>query len=484
PGRLPAAAAPALQLLWVSAAGGFLLLAPPTGRGDLPVAPPTGPPPPAGSPNVLLVTWDTVRADSLPLYGGGGLDTPALDRLAAEGVLFEDFQAVAPITGPAHASILTGLFPPEHGLRSNGDQLPSDVTTLAERFAAAGYATGGFVSGLPVTAQFGFDAGFQAFDGRTADRPGPVLLRSLIFTSTLVERLLPAEWQPPPSETPGEVTLARARRWLAGVERPWFLWVHFYDAHFPYRPPARFLAAVRARAAEGPAPVDPELADSWVAQRGEIAWLDFLLGELLASAAARDPGLAHTVVALTADHGECFGEGGLRCSHHRSLFQATQHVAAVVRPPAAAAGYRRGLRVAATSSQVDLAPTLIELAGLPAEAAGHGRSLVPLLRGEELEPWPEGVYQEAFQRQLGQDRRSAWRSGEWTLTVDRSGREALLHAERGQVPPAEADPVLVAGLRQRLESFLAGIEERAGASAADPGAERALEGLGYTGDGS
>ncbi|RMH01560.1 MAG: hypothetical protein D6702_11175 [Planctomycetota bacterium] len=431
--------------------------------------------------NLVLVTWDTVRADTLPVYGGAGLETPNLARLAEEGVLFEDCQAVAPQTGPAHASILTGLFPPAHGLRSNGDELAREnATTLAEYLGRAGYRTAAFVSAAPVSAKYGFSAGFQFFDGRPSNSPGERLLRLVLTGSMLLDRVLPAGWHPASASTRGEVTLERALSWLetGPDDRPFFLWVHFYDAHSPYRPPEPWRSRVQARAAEGPRPADPSLLEQWVLQRGEIELLDDLTGRLLAGLERLDPGLRRTTVALLSDHGECFGEGGLKCSHHRSLFQATQRIAGVLRPAGEMDGIDRGGRRQVPVSQVDLFPTVCELLGLPVPAV-QGRSLVELLAAPSGEA-DRGLYMEAFARLNLADRRHAWRIRPWTYAVDQAGRETVYHDRRGEVSLSEVPPEMLARLRSELAEFLAGIQVAGPHTALDPETEADLRELGYT----
>ena len=473
------------RLRWVSFAlpgftflgiAAFLLLTPHKGGGDLPGRAPSGPAP-EGKPNVVFITWDTVRADTLPIFGGGGLETPELDRLAAEGFVFDDFQAVAPVTGPAHASIFTGLFPPSHGLRSNGQALPDEPNlTLAEHFEAAGYATGGFVSGLPVTATFGFDAGFQAFDGRVYEDSLERIFRVVVFSCSLVARVIPKDLHPPTSATDGEVTLGRAQRWLAGAQRPFFVWMHLYDAHSPYRPPEPYRTQVLERGEEGPQPVDPSRQQSWVLQRGEIERIDGLAGGLLDAVRERDPGLENTAVVLVADHGECFGEGGFN-GHHASIYQATQRVVGLVRPPGSMDGVQRGGRSAVTASQVDLFPTLCEIAGLE-QPPVHGLSLMPLLRGEAGFP-ERGLYLEAYTSQLRDGRIRAWRARPWTYGVDLTGEEILIHDELGVVEVADADPALLERLRDAQRSFLRGIRILESEEIDDPDVAKGLEDLGY-----
>src|SRR5437667_7905869 len=168
---------------------------------------------PPDRPNVLLVTIDTLRADHVGCYGYADASTPTLDALARRGVRFETAVAHAPLTGPSHASILTGLIPPGHGFRNNsGFTLSPRVKTAAEDFRQAGYSTAAFVSGFPLDRRFGFDRGFETYDDhlpRGNDRR----------RTPYVERL-------------ADATTEAALRWLAGPAPPsgtrFYLWGHYY----------------------------------------------------------------------------------------------------------------------------------------------------------------------------------------------------------------------------------------------------------------
>ncbi|HYH44672.1 MAG TPA: sulfatase, partial [Thermoanaerobaculia bacterium] len=229
--------------------------------------------------SLLLVTLDTVRADRLGGYGYAAAETPTLDRLAREGVRFAAASTNAPLTLPAHASLLTGLLPPRHGLRNNGAGRLPEVPTLAAVLAAAGYRTAAFVSSFVLDRRFGLDRGFAVYDDDVErDAGGGVALDA---------------------ERRGDRTVERALAWLSAKtpetldrERPFFLWVHLYDAHAPYAPPAPYDSRHRGR------PYD-----------GEIAFADAQVGRLVAELERR--GLAgRTLVAVTADHGEALGEHG------------------------------------------------------------------------------------------------------------------------------------------------------------------------------
>jgi arylsulfatase A-like enzyme len=179
-----------------------------SGRGD------------AGRPeqhSVLLVTLDTTRADALSCYGERAGTTPEIDALAREGVLYERAFTSAPITLTAHASMLTGLAPPRHGLRDNGlAALDPAAHTLAEAARAAGIQTAAFVGAIVLDRALGLDQGFDVYDGPPARRSA----------------------SGHPAERPARAVIDAALAWLDGRDRarPFLLWVHLYDAHHPYAP--------------------------------------------------------------------------------------------------------------------------------------------------------------------------------------------------------------------------------------------------------
>ena len=443
-------------------------------RGDI-AAVGTGPdiePQDMSAPNVVLITWDTVRADTLPLYGGGGLDTPNLDRLAGESFVFDNIHAVASITAPAHASILSGLYPPTHGLRSNGLTSPELPTPRLPRILAdAGYAVGAFVSGYSLRGVFGFDRDFQVYDYRPVADPTTSLLAGVAFSSKLAERLLPGDLMHNSKYIPGEVTLQRATDWLAGTaDRPAFLWAHFFDAHHPYNPPEELRSRALNRSAEGPHAVDPEVEHELVMQRAEIERLDALLGQLLEQLEKKDPGLNNTVIALVADHGECFGEGGHVLNHHYSLFDATQKIVCVIRP----AGGVESTRISIIGSQIDLMPTLLEMSGHPVPADLHGRNLLAA-PGQE-----RGIYMEAFQRNLGENRMHGWLKGGWKFVRTLGGEEHLYRSGEGlESDLIDQNPEIADELREELEQFLATVVFNQGADNQTQIDRLLLEGLGY-----
>jgi arylsulfatase A-like enzyme/Tfp pilus assembly protein PilF len=288
----------------------------------------------------VLVTLDTVRADRLPAYGGTGIATPVLDAIAREGVRFESAATTVPFTLPAHCSILTGLYPPRHGVRENvGFALGEGIPTLAERLGHAGYATAGFVSAFVLDRRWGIERGFETY----YDDFDPRALAGANLAS---------------AQRDGAQTVAAASAWLDRhpTDRPFFLWLHLYDAHDPYTPPEPFASRYPGRPYEA-----------------EIAYLDELVGRLR-GALERRPRWDRTALVVTADHGEGLGEHREQY-HGFFVYDSTVRVPLLVRLPGAALA---GRTVVTAASHVDVVPTFLELAGLPEEPGLDGRSLVAL----------------------------------------------------------------------------------------------------------
>ncbi len=333
---------------------------------------------PAAPRGVVLITVDTLRADRLGCYGSKSTRTPHFDRLAAEGTLFEHAVAAMPETRPSHETIFTSLYPREHGVLSNAMAWNDKATTLAATFAAAGYDTAGFAGCALFDAAAGKALGFGHFDA-------------------------PAK----PQRSAGEV-VPRALEWLAARSdaRPFFLWLHLFDPHMPYEPPPpynkgsapemvrdypsfawpRLLAAARAHGGDLPAPVFERAKELY---GGEVEYADAWLGRFL-DALATAGELDKTVVLLTADHGECF-ENGVFFDHSQCLGEGALAVPLIVRYPPRVAP---GVRVAKVVEHLDVAPTLLRLAGLAVPAAFHGRGLFER-RAEEA---PDAFFQHPLYR--------------------------------------------------------------------------------------
>jgi choline-sulfatase len=311
-------------------------------------------------PNVLLVTIDTLRADHCSAYGYGRPTTPRLARLAAEGLLFETAYAPIPVTGPSHASLMTGLYPRASGVVRNGYVLDAAHLTLATRLRARGYTTAAVVSAFPLDRRFGLAAGFDHYDDRFAP----------------AESSLPKpQWDGLPLGQPydrrADATTDRALRWLGTRPsgRPFFLWVHYFDPHSPYDPPA----AYRFQPGDAAAGSAGELV---AAYDGEIRFTDTQLGRLLDALDAE--GLAkNTLVVVTSDHGEGLGQHGVM-EHGSVVYEEAVRVPLVLRWTGHVLG---GRRLAAPVELLDVAPSVLELAGAAPPASDHGVSLAPLATG-------------------------------------------------------------------------------------------------------
>jgi len=295
--------------------------------------------------NVLLVTIDTLRQDRVGAYGNSNGLTPTLDRLAAAGVRFSHAFTTAPLTLPAHASILTGLSPNGHGIHNNTRfRLDARVPTLATLLKAAGYRTGAFVGAFVLDGRFGLNRGFDVYDDHLARASSATFHFAERRAADVVK--LAGDWILNPQSTNLQSSINQQS---AISNQQWFAWVHLFDPHAPYAAPPDYRA--------GRSPYD-----------AEVAYTDAMLGQMLArldSAGA----LARTVIVVTADHGESLGEHG-ETTHGLFAYEATLSVPMIVKGPSLAPA-----TIDAPVSHVDLAPTILDLAGIPPPARFDGSSL-------------------------------------------------------------------------------------------------------------
>lgn len=393
------------------------------------------------TPDVLLVTLDTVRADRLGSYGWPHARTPNLDALARRGVRFERCDTAVPVTLPSHATLLTGLLPPRHGVRDNGTfALGPEWTTLAERFRSAGYDTGAVISAVVLARRHGLDQGFRIYDDD---------LGAGYTAATQV------------SERSAEAATDAALALLAKLERPFFLWVHYFDPHEEYRPPTRFADL------GGPS----RLYD------GEIAFVDEQLGRLLA---ALPP---ETLVAAVGDHGEMLGEHGER-THGLLPFAGARRVPLIV----AGAGVPRGVVDRCLARTVDLPPTLLALAGLATPPDLDGEPLLPLPAAHEPR-CARTSYSESFLPFFAYRwyPLRALSDGDWLyLQAPTPALYDLRRAGGEAAGEITGKPAVVARLRSGLASLLAAageeLEPEVGAGSPLDAEQRAqLLALGYVG---
>jgi len=386
--------------------------------------------------SVVLITLDTTRADALGAYGRSPSVTPNLDRLAQEGVVFEQAFTVAPLTLPAHVSMLTGLYPPRHGVRDNGiAALPQAAETLAERARAAGAQTAAFLGSVVLDQGFGLEQGFERYEAPARHFVGGPSMGY--------------------AERPAADVASLVTTWLRerDPDRPFFLWAHLWDAHGPYTPTPDFAARAGG--------------DAYL---GEIAADDQAVGRIVAALRSQKL-LDSTLIVVVADHGEAFEEHG-EVSHGPFVWNTTLHVPLLVRLPGGEDG---GERVTDLVSVVDVYPTALAALGLEPEGGLDGRDLFA-----RAEPG-RGVYFESYYGFLN----FGWHplSGR----IDATGK--YVHAPRARFyarDDAAEEHDLAAERAAQIATQRGALAELAAASVLAPDAEkidaelkRALQAVGY-----
>jgi choline-sulfatase len=396
--------------------------------------------------NVLLITLDTTRADRIGAYGDTTAATPNLDRLASEGTLFEDATTAAPLTLPAHSTILTGLLPPRHGVRDNGGYVldPRHVT-LAHVLKSAGWQTGAFVAAFVLDGKWGLNQGFDTYFDK--------------FDLSKYRRISLSD-----VSRRGQEVVDNALPWLqAHQSQKFFAWLHFYDPHTPYDPPEPYTS----RFAEHP-------------YAGEIAYMDAQVGRVLdwLHAAGLD---RRTIVVALGDHGESLNEHG-EGTHALFVYDATTRVPLIVRAPFTG---MQGRRVKSPVRTVDVMPTLMDLVGGKAPAEVQGRSLVSLLTGASSD-----LNLDAYSESLYARHHFGWSE----LRALKSGRFKFIQSTKPELYDLEHDPKELTNLyadrrslADRLSAELARVSADEDAGAASPGAtvdpetRERLAALGYVG---
>jgi arylsulfatase A-like enzyme len=392
-------------------------------------------------PNLLLVTLDTTRADALGCYAKRPGITPRLDAFATECLIFESARSVAPLTLPAHASMLTGLYPPRHTVRDNGlAPLPESARTAAEELEAAGYETAAFVSAAVLDRSWGIAQGFALYDQPPQASAAGVHIE----------------------ERAGSQTAQHALDWLAqrAKDKPFFAWLHLFEPHSPYTPPREFLEQAHG--------------DAYL---GEVATADHEVGRILDALRASGE-LEHTLVIVAGDHGESLGQHG-EPTHSVFCYEPTIRVPLLVRLPG---GLRKGERSGASVSLVDVLPTLLSAAGIAAPAGIDGRDLL-----EASPPADRSVYFESY---------CGWLNYAWSPICGAargdekyicSGTEELFalesdRFEKSNLAPARPEDCKL--WRARTAALVAGRPlARASGDRADPAQRARVQHLGYAGAG-
>ncbi|MCX6551345.1 MAG: sulfatase, partial [Acidobacteria bacterium] len=398
--------------------------------------------------NLVVITLDTTRADRIGAYGYREIETPTIDRLAAEGVLFEQAMSTAPLTLPAHSTIFTGLYPPEHGVRDNGGFFlsPSQLT-LAEILKARGFQTGAVVGAYVLDGKWGLNQGFDTYvDEFEFKGIGGFGLGDI--------------------KRPGNEVVDRALPWLEKVKgQRFFAWLHFYDPHFPYASPEPF----KSRYEDHP-------------YSGAIAFTDAQVARVMAFL-EQNKLLERTIIVVMGDHGEGLNQHS-EGTHGFFVYESTLRVPFIVRAPF---DRMHGRRVADLVRSVDVLPTVLDLLGIPAPTVTPGVSLAPLLTGArqtlDLEGYAEALYP---LHHYGWSELRAWRAGRFKV-VDAPRPELYdlaqdpeetknLYGERRSV----ADTMIARLRAQEHETTARGAAPQEKPEV-DPEARARLAALGYVG---
>lgn len=304
--------------------------------------------------NVLIVTFDTTRADRIGCYGNTSIQTPNVDALAAEGVLFEKAFTPIPITLPSHTTIMTGKVPFAHGVRDNGIfSVGPQQKTLAEYLKEAGYATGAAIASFPLTSEFGINQGFDFFEDKITAH----------FEDFFGNRNVPRQRLFFDERNAGQVNEALLPWLETNANKPFFAWAHYFDPHQPHEPPAPYSHLYAS--------------DLY---NGEIAYADQSFGVLVNR--LKELGVYEkTLIILTADHGEGMGDHNEE-THSMLVYNSTLHVPLIIKAPQSAKGRRISQRV----GTVDIFPTVMEVLGFPLPNNIQGRSLKALLSSDSENP--------------------------------------------------------------------------------------------------
>ena len=402
---------------------------------------------PTASPaSVILITLDTTRADRMGFLGSDRGLTPNLDELAKQAVVFTRAYSHVPLTPPSHATILTGTYPQFNHVDDFGSKLGTDIPYLPDILHKDGYQTAAFVSSTildPIQGSApGFDRGFDKYDaGFHFKHPGEDRYKSI--------------------ERRAEEVVSRADEWLTKHPKgPFFLWLHFYDAHDPYDPPEPFKTKYASALYDG-----------------EVAYVDSQVGKFLTDLKMKGR-YENTIIAVMADHGEALGEHG-ETAHGVFLYDETIHVPLLFKMPAESAA---GKRVERRAVLVDVTPTILQTVGVAIPKQVQGESLVPLIKGQSS---PE---QQAFAETDYPRKAFGWSS----LRAMRTGKYLFVEAPRKELYDQSVDPeakndlaasstAVTGTLTSQIDAFRAKTASTEGApkGPVDPQAQEKLAALGY-----
>lgn len=444
-------------------------------------------------PNVLLLVWDTTRAENLDVFGYERATTPSLSKLAQDALIFTNSRSVANYTLTSHVSLLTGVYPSHHGAKMTRQHFDERTTPSVTRaFKAAGYRTGAFVGTDVLHAQTGVAHGFDVFDDEVDPPVCATHAWALVHDVQSIASWklglgtnngLPHWFED--FQRPADDVLARASAWIDdGDPRPWFCMVNLYDAHWPYLP-ENGVREQWVRDYEGPVdgysyrgdqlPHGYEFSESDKRHLVELYDAEMCQLDREVNAFLAQLDLEHTALVMTSDHGEAFGEAGI--FEHHDLLEPQLHVPLLVRP---AGGVERRSSDVPTSG-IDVAPTLLALAGLPALDKHSGRSLLGEL------PRERSLLVEDRDHGTPSDVRVALYSGHWKLVrlgLGSAQRWELFDLSRdklGVVDVASAHPEVLRTLKLEFDRLRAtwGADDERDARPSEPFDLRGLRNLGY-----
>lgn len=394
--------------------------------------------------NVLLISIDTCRPDRLSCYGYPRKTTPNIDALADSGLRFVTAIAPATVTLPSHSSMLTGTTPPYHGVHSNmSTRLRKSNVTLAEVLKEHGYATGGMISGFPLDQQFGIAQGFDTYDSQLEQRES----RDSVD-----------------NERDAQAVTAVARAWLREhVDERFFLFVHYFDAHFPYVPPE---------------PYATTYADDLYA--GEVAFVDHHIGQLLGEL-ERLGSRESTLVVVTSDHGESLGEHGEK-THGYFIYHATTKVPLIFHVP----GRTQSRVIDEKAALIDIFPTILDLVGIPVPDQVNGRSLASFFNSSTKRLGKRAIFSESLMpTAFGCSSLLALETEEWKYIQSTRPELYNLRQDPNEMTDVIAShPDTARALQGQLKAMLKSqlrTNDRDVSVALDAEALRRLEALGYVG---
>jgi arylsulfatase A-like enzyme/Flp pilus assembly protein TadD len=412
--------------------------------------------------NVLFVSIDTTRADHLGCYGHPVVRTPNIDRLANEGVRFEQCISSCPITLPSHSTMFTGVYSFVHGVRDNGTfKLAEENHTLAEQFRKAGYATHAQIAAHVLDAKYGLNQGFDTYAGVATTQSGNGVDKSQIDLPNMSHAFN--------VRTADEITRAGIKLLEENRDQKFFIFLHYFDPHFPYVPPE---------------PYASEYAEPY---GGEIAFVDHEFGKLIS--ALRDLGLDRkTLVILTSDHGESLGEHNEE-THAFFVYDATLHVPLILWCPDHIDG---GGTVRSQVRLLDLAPTIVDFVGLDMPGPIQGKSLLPQIDNDQEDQEDQRpCYGESLscQHTFGYSALRFLRTGGWKYIHSPDPELYHIAEDPGELNDLiDTDPARAANMKQQLRSIIAQSPEPPGnrANRASTGTEdiARLQSLGYLSSGS